>query len=304
MYRHLHCAVFAEYVLSAEDIDGYSDLETDDYTKLVVRVEESKEEIKREMEELEPDELVQVSFQGEKRASPPGLTANLLPFQVEGVSWMYHQEVKEPTMRGGVLADEMGKNKCHIHDYLCHYILNAKPIHNFISCPTYHGSHKLIEGMGKTLQTIVTILDNRPKLQHSLPGVKHPPMVDVEALNAEEKLWDDALSSWRNEMVMNNVLESILPRGKGNARAGTLVICPLIALSQWKTEIERFTELGKLTVGVYHGPTRSTDTPREILQVRVVQSSDRFLLMHRYRAMRSPSFVVFYLCYKHLDTEV
>lgn len=36
------------------------------------------------------------------------LTANLLPFQVEGFSWMRHQEVKCPEIRGGILADEMG----------------------------------------------------------------------------------------------------------------------------------------------------------------------------------------------------
>lgn len=38
------------------------------------------------------------------------LTANLLPFQVEGFSWMRHQEVKCPEIRGGILADEMGKS--------------------------------------------------------------------------------------------------------------------------------------------------------------------------------------------------
>ena len=53
-------------------------------------------------------ELVQKAFQGEIRAEPSGLMANLLPFQIEGFSWMRHQEVEEPEIRGGILADEMG----------------------------------------------------------------------------------------------------------------------------------------------------------------------------------------------------
>ena len=47
-------------------------------------------------------------FQGVTRSPAKGLVADLLPFQVEGVSWMYHQEVHKPEIRGGILADEMG----------------------------------------------------------------------------------------------------------------------------------------------------------------------------------------------------
>ena len=49
------------------------------------------------------------------------------------------------------------------------------------------------------------------------------------------------------------------------ARAGTLVICPVIALSQWKSEIEKFTEDKALSVCVYHGTDRRTKFPQELL---------------------------------------
>ncbi len=98
--------------------------------------------------------------------------------------------------------------------------------------------------MGKTLQTITILLDHRPKLQHSLPGTKHPPSYTDEMkknLDGEEKLWNDTLKEWQHEMKMNDVPPSILPKGRkndggagGGARAGTLVICPVIALTQWK----------------------------------------------------------------------
>ena len=237
VYRHLECAVFSEEVVTAKDVGGYRKLNKQDYKLLVERVEGSKIEIQKENEELDPDELVPVTFQGEIRSSPPGLTATLLPFQVEGTSWMRHQEVNVPEARGGILADEMG--------------------------------------LGKTVQSITTILDNRPLLQHSKPGVKHPPSApDLAERQAEEKLWDESFAEWKNEMEIMEVPKSLIPkaRGKqqgGGARAGTLVICPVIALSQWKSEIEKFTENGTLTVGVYHGPKRSSETPRELnAQVR------------------------------------
>lgn len=72
VFRHLQCAVFSENVTCAEDVENYEVLEDDDYERLVEQVEVSKEKIKEEMEELEPDELVQKSFEGEIRSQPPG----------------------------------------------------------------------------------------------------------------------------------------------------------------------------------------------------------------------------------------
>lgn len=45
----------------------------------------------------------------EKAAQPVGLTINLLPFQLEGLSWLVKQE--KSIWRGGALADEMGMGK-------------------------------------------------------------------------------------------------------------------------------------------------------------------------------------------------
>lgn len=77
----------------------------EDYVKLARRVHSSQDEIKKESQELEPDELVQKQFDGEIRETPKGFVGNLLPFQIEGLSWMYNQEVKMENVRGGILAD-------------------------------------------------------------------------------------------------------------------------------------------------------------------------------------------------------
>jgi hypothetical protein len=72
VYRHLICTVFSENILCAEDVEKYDDLADEDYVRLAEQVDVSKEKIKEEMEELEPDELVQKSFEGEIRSEPPG----------------------------------------------------------------------------------------------------------------------------------------------------------------------------------------------------------------------------------------
>lgn len=127
-------------------------------------------------------------------------------------------------------------------------------------------------------------------LQHSKPGAKHPPLApDLELRTREDTLWEKAVSDWNHEMAMINVPNKIMPKNKGVARAGTLVICPMIALSQWKTEIENFTEPGALTVGVYHGPTRATDVPAAMMQKYDVVLTTYQVLEQDYRKMVSPN---------------
>jgi Poly(ADP-ribose) polymerase and DNA-Ligase Zn-finger region. len=104
VFKHLHCIVFSEEIACAEDVAGYDGLTDDDYKALAKRVDESFKLIQKENEELEPDELVQKKFEGEMRGAPKGLAANLLPFQQEGVSWMYHQERNIEDVRGGILG--------------------------------------------------------------------------------------------------------------------------------------------------------------------------------------------------------
>ena len=120
---------------------------------------------------------------------------------------------------------------------------------------------------GKTLQTIATILDNRPKLQHSKPGAKHPPRApDVETRKREEELWGKCVEEWKEEMEMKNIPKKMRPKKWGAARAGTLIVCPVIALSQWRSEIEKFAEPRALTVGTYHGPNRATQMPPDLMR--------------------------------------
>lgn len=61
--------------------------------------------------------------------------------------------------------------------------------------------------------------------------------------------------------------------GKGKAktilRGGTLVVCPVVAVMQWKSEIERFVERNHLSIYIHHGPKRCT-LPSKIASYDIV----------------------------------
>jgi SNF2-related domain len=141
------------------------------------------------------------------------------------------------------------------------------------------------------VSTITTILDNRPRLQNSKPGTKHPPeAVDLIDRKKEEELWKKSLSEWKNEMEMNSIPPKLYSRFKGaGSRAGTLVICPLIALYQWKSEIEKFVEPGALTVGIYHGPNRATEMTLDMMQEFDIVLTTYQVLECEFRSMVSPN---------------
>jgi len=105
VFRHLTCALFSPPVQAPRHVAGWRQLTPDDVARLAQRIHASRAELEWEQQELSPDELIPVVFAGETRAPPPGVTVTLLPFQTEGVSWMYHQEVHVPKLRGGLLAD-------------------------------------------------------------------------------------------------------------------------------------------------------------------------------------------------------
>ena len=140
VYRHLRCATFENVVKRARDVNGWGRLKQKDLRALEERILISAKEMEEEAKEVQPDELVQTAFCGEIRSAPPCLTASLLPFQVEGFSWMRHQEVNDEAAatgacRGGILADEMGKYGL---DVLCIYSRNERSTDylNTALCPS------------------------------------------------------------------------------------------------------------------------------------------------------------------------
>jgi hypothetical protein len=77
-----------------------------------------------------------------------------------------------------------------------------------------------------------------------------------------------------DEMGMGKTIQAIslimTNRAKQEgAVKSTLVVCPLVAMVQWRGEMERYCAAGSLSLTIYHGPKRVTD-PKELLKYDVV----------------------------------
>ena len=105
-------------------------------------------------------------------------------------------------------------------------------------------------GMGKTLQTIGCIMGNGAHLGKAQWGGEE----EIAKGEEPDEPWGDALKEWREEMSLNEIRPSLYPSLP--AKAGTMVVCPVVALAQWKSELEKFTNPTP-TVCIYHGPGRS-----------------------------------------------
>lgn len=78
------------------------------------------------------------------------------------------------------------------------------------------------------------------------------------------------------------------------ARGGTLVVCPTIALKQWQSEIARFVKPGTLKVVIHHGPKRATlaeaSTVVVVVVVAFVANRTRKHAAHPHRHQRIRDF--------------
>ncbi len=95
-------------------------------------------------------------------------------------------------------------------------------------------------GMGKTIQAIGLMLVNRPP----------PPITTAVAADTDSQ--QQSLLAWSEMEVSMGRTPDLSKRG------GTLVICPMVAMLQWRTELEKFVKPGTLRVILHHGSKRTT----------------------------------------------
>jgi DNA repair protein RAD16 len=114
--------------------------------------------------------------------------------------------------------------------------------------------------MGKTIQAIAVMLANRPSKAHA--------------------------AEWSKQEESHGRVPN------PSMRAGTLVVCPLIALLQWQSEIARFTQDGSLSVLVYHGSSR--EDVKAVLQKADVVLTTYSIVEAEFRKMMSPEKVYTY----------
>ena len=217
-WQHLACCRLPSAVCSVEYLEGFDAIEDKD-RPLVLEMLSSLDPPSH-LKAIDPDAEIESAAKAwsTQREPPPELDAQMLPYQKEGLGWMCAQE--ESTVRGGILADEMG--------------------------------------MGKTLQTIALMLAHKetPPVCHECEG---------------------------------------LPNG------GTLIVLPVIALVQWKSEILRWAKPGALTVHTYYGANRKA-LPEQLAQHDVVLTSYQ-TLEYDYRIAQAHKYVSCPYCAKKFKNE-
>ncbi|KAG2759818.1 ATP-dependent helicase [Phytophthora cactorum] len=90
-------------------------------------------------------------------------------------------------------------------------------------------------------------------------------MVGQEESSYKGGILADEMGMGKTIQAISLMLENVREKTSGKAaksrnsptvHGGTLVVCPLVAVMQWKSEIERFVEPGLLSVYIHHGPKR------------------------------------------------
>eukprot|EP01032_Pedospumella_encystans_P019528 gene19528-22199_t len=241
-WQHLDCTVFHKGINSVEELDGFSDLNTQQKDLVKERFALSTNEIDEDMEPIDPDELVRKAW--EKPVEPsPNLLMPLLPYQKEGLGWMVNQEQND--VHGGILADEMG--------------------------------------MGKTIQAIALMLQNRPDMSDF----------------AQLREWAASDARHAAPAILDSSTSSTSSSSEGPepmVRCGTLIVLPTVAIRQWQTEIARFTKEGSLTVKVYHGSDRNTSA-LDLTKTDIVLTSYKILEIE-YRKATAGTKVTCRVCQK------
>eukprot|EP01032_Pedospumella_encystans_P014510 gene14510-16657_t len=241
-WQHLDCTVFHKGINSVEELDGFSDLNTQQKDLVKERFALSANEVDEDMQPIDPDELVRKAW--EKPVEPsPNLLMPLLPYQKEGLGWMVNQEQND--VHGGILADEMG--------------------------------------MGKTIQAIALMLQNRPDMSDF---AQLREWAASDARHAAPAIVDSSKSS------SSSSSEGPEPM----VRCGTLIVLPTVAIRQWQTEIARFTKEGSLTVKVYHGSDRNTSA-LDLTKTDIVLTSYKILEIE-YRKATAGTKVTCRVCQK------
>ncbi|SBS98698.1 DNA repair protein rhp16, putative [Plasmodium ovale curtisi] len=235
---------------------------------------------------------------------PEELKFDLLEYQKEGVSWMISQE--HSSIKGGILADEMGMGKTiqAITLILCQKINQLKG--EIIKKEERDSKSEWSDALEKECKTdrkenIAVVRTNCAEEQ--CVKVKEEPEDSVIVIDAERdssferKDQAERDSKGGAERKVKGEVKGEgggrrrggKVRGKGLGKSGnasegklqgqTLIIAPIAAVMQWKSEIEKFIQGDILKVYVYHGSTKKISY-EELLNCDVVITSYAMVEVH------------------------
>mmetsp|Transcript_12990 Transcript_12990/g.39320 ORF Transcript_12990/g.39320 Transcript_12990/m.39320 type:complete len:1245 (-) Transcript_12990:283-4017(-) len=241
-----------------------------------------------EADEEDPDDLVFNKAQPSMDAAR--ILLPLLPYQKEFLAWGIAQE--QGPVCGGILADEMGMGKTIqavslIVTHTSDGPITAQPIASAKSVPAatvaapqrpkLRLAHAKSAPEGATAACIQGACCHGHHPEPDAPsgssvveteraGGCPPAAVSLSEASALARQMNVRAAAPTAPLV-DGATAAVVARS-GWARA-TLVVCPLVAVIQWQSEIARFTAPGTVKVVVYHGQKRTSD-PEELGAADVV----------------------------------
>ncbi|XP_045802956.1 DNA repair protein RAD5B-like isoform X2 [Trifolium pratense] len=185
-------------------------------------------------------------FDLEEKEAPKTLMCSLKPYQSQALYWMTEIE------KGGDDENaEKNLHPCWSAYNLCHgkriyvNIFTGEAAKKFPQATQMARGGILADamGLGKTVMTIALILSNTGRMKSE----------DSDA----ESIYDNIFSTKRRNVNPYNV------------EGGTLIVCPMALLGQWKDELETHSKPGSISIFVHYGGGRTTN-PDLLLEYDVV----------------------------------
>ncbi|ONI19828.1 hypothetical protein PRUPE_3G300100 [Prunus persica] len=200
------------------------------------------------------------SSQLEEMDPPSTLQCELRPYQKQALHWMIQLEKGQCIDEGAMtlhpcweayrLAD---KRDCVI--YLNAFSGDATT--EFPSTLQMARGGILADsmGLGKTIMTIALLLAHSG---HGLSG-SHPTSQSSSEDIEISDISDHSPSSLPKKVTSFSGFDKFMKRKNTLADGGSLIICPMTLLGQWKAEIETHAQPGSLSVYVHYGQSRQKD---------------------------------------------
>ncbi|XP_031283471.1 DNA repair protein RAD5A isoform X2 [Pistacia vera] len=227
---------------------------------------QSRNESKVENEELisdaDLDNIVGVgnSSELEEMDPPSTLQCELRPYQKQALHWMTHREkgqsmdeaarILHPCWEAYRLADER-EPVVYLNSF------SGDATTEFPSTLEVSRGGILADamGLGKTIMTLALLLTHSERGTPS--GSQSQSQHSGEAIEGVD--FSDQSPNLPKKAPKFSVLDKVVTKNPTLPLGGTLIICPMTLLGQWKAEIETHAKPGSLSLYVHYGPGRHKD---------------------------------------------